>query len=236
MEQFLSRFTLSFLMAQLFPGAVAVLSCTCPYAAKLEPRPATMLALFTSVGDLWFGSFRNTVIFLFLSGAAGLLIHGISWSVMAWLENHDPSSPPVAKSVRESFWHDKRIIFQVVLAPVKMVLELLGALSAPKLEVLRMEENVSGIRPEDKPAFDFLEDFYLYFAEFYAHTAYALLFGFPFVFWTWVVLGFTPRRAALLVLFYLGAGVFFLIGRVQYITLFNAEVTLVERAQRPTSP
>lgn len=239
MEQFLGRFTLGFLMAQLFPGAVAVLSCTCPYVARQADPPKTMVELFTAVGSLWFGPARNTVIFLFLSGAAGLLIHGISWSVMAWLENDNPPawlgerrSPP-GSPIRESFWHQRRIILQVVAGPVKMLLELLLALGAPKLEVLRMEENASHIRPEDKPAFDFLQDFYLYFAQFYAHTAYAFLLSIPFLFSAWAYMGeFTARRTLLLLLAYLGAGVFFIIGRVQYITLFNAEWYLVERAER----
>ena len=239
MEQFLGRFTLGFLMAQLFPGAVAVLSCTCPYMAKEAVPPKTMIELFTSVGNLWFGSTRNTVIFLFLSGAAGLLIHGISWSVMAWLENEGPPpwlggrrSPP-GQPIRESFWHQWPIIFQVVAGPVKMVLELVYALGAPRLEVMRMEDNVPHIVPEDKPAFDFLQDFYLYFAQFYAHTSYAFLLSLPFLFSAWCIMGeFTSRRVLLLLLTYLGAGVFFIIGRVQYITLFNAEWYLIERAQR----
>lgn len=239
MEQFLGRFTLGFLMAQLFPGAVAVLSCSCPYVANQAAPPRTMVELFTSVGNIWFGSARNTIIFLFLSGAVGLLIHGISWSVMAWLENANPPSwlgaphSPPGGSIRESFWHERRIVFQVVAAPLKMVLELLFALSTPKLEVLRMEENASRIKPEDKPTFDFLQDFYLYFAQFYAHTAYAFLLSIPFLFSAWAYMGeFTARRTLLLLLAYFGAGVFFIIGRVQYITLFKAEWELVERAER----
>ncbi len=230
MEQFLARFTLSFLMAQLFPGAVAILSITCPIKARLLPASSSMSELFMTVGNYWFHSFRSTVIFLFLSGAMGLLIHGVGWTTMAWLENHDPHDNK--KSIRTSFWHKLHLGIQIFIMPPKMLIELLWVLCAPNLDLLRMEENAASIRAEDKPAFDYLQDFYLYFAEFYVHTSYALLLSFLFLLCTWLIMGFTFSRLLLLALIYLGTSIFFLIGRIQFLTLFKAEHGLIAKGKK----
>ena len=174
MDQFLSRFTFGLLMAQVFPGGVFLLSLTCPLRAARNPAVTTISSLFVAVGNLWFSSTKSTVFFLFLAGGTGMLIHGLSWMVMAWLENH--KGPAITK-VRDSFWHSWPLGYQVMVAPIKMIGELLWAMSAPGIAKVAMEESGSYISPLDKPLYDFFQDFYLYFAQFYAHTAYALLFS-----------------------------------------------------------
>jgi hypothetical protein len=91
MEQFLSRFTFGLLMAQVFPGGVFVLTLTAPLLAARR-APKQMSELFSDVGNLWFSSTKSTVLFLFLAGGVGMFLHGVSWIVMAWLENHEGST------------------------------------------------------------------------------------------------------------------------------------------------
>lgn len=157
-----------------------------------------------------------------------MFLHGISWIVMAWLENHTDAAE--ATPVRDSFWHQKRFGDQILIAPIKMVVELLWVTTAPNIDKLAMEESGTHISPHDKPLYDFFQDFYLYFAQFYAHTAYALLFSIPCLMWTWTIMGITWRRTLLIVLVYFLTSIFFLISRVQFASLFKAENVLRKRA------
>lgn len=230
MDQFLSRFTFGLLMAQIFPGSILLLSLTCPVLASRQPFSASMSELFMAVGSLWFGFTKSTVVFFFLAGGLGMLLHGVSWMVLAWLENHNATFTPV----RQSFWHEWPIISQILVGPVKMVRELFSVLKAPNIDKLAMHETGASISPVDKPIYDFFQDFYLYFSQFYAHTAYALLFSIAPLIWTWAVMGFTWRRGALLLLLYFAASIFFLIGRVQYASLGKTEKALEDRAAKLT--
>jgi len=229
MEQFLSRFTFGLLMAQVFPGGVFVLTLTAPLLAARRV-PQQMSELFWDIGNLWFSSSKSTVVFLFLAGGVGMFLHGLSWIVMAWLENHEGSNQ--VTPVRKSFWHEKPLIFQILIAPIKMVGELVWVTLAPSIDKLAMEESGTYISPQDKPLYDFFQDFYLYFAQFYAHTAYALLFSIPCLVWTWAIIGFTWRRTLLLLFAYFLTSIFFLISRVQFASLFKAENVLRNRATK----
>jgi len=227
MDQFLSRFTFGLLMAQVFPGGVFLLSLTSPMLAYRQ-SPATMSQLFLGIGNLWFNSTKSAAVFLFIAGGLGMFIHGISWIVMAWLENHEKKGDRVTP-VRESFWHECKLGFQVLLSPIKMLLEMLWVLRAPNIDSLAMEESGAFILPADKPIYDFFQDFYLYFAQFYSHTAYALLFSLFSMVATWLIIGFTIPRAILVLLVYFATSMFFLIGRVQFASLFKAENVLRKR-------
>jgi len=229
MEQFLSRFTFGLLMAQVFPGGVFVLTLTAPLLA-FRRAPLQISELFWNVGNLWFSSTKSTIVFLFLAGGVGMFLHGISWIVMAWLENHTGADS--ATPVRESFWHEKPFGIQILLAPIKMIVELAWVTAAPNIDKLAMEESGTHISPQDKPIYDFFQDFYLYFAQFYAHTAYALLFSIPCLIWTWAIIGFTWRRTLLIFFTYLLTSIFFLISRVQFASLFKAENVLRNRATK----
>lgn len=231
MDQFLSRFTFGLLMAQIFPGSILLLSLTCPLLASRQSDIETMSKLFMLTGSLWFGSTKSTVVFFFLAGGLGMLIHGISWIVLAWLENHGGGSVTPA---RQSFWHTWHFGYQILVAPVKMMGEIFWVLGAPNLSKLAMSEVGARISPDDKPLYDFFQDFYLYFSQFYAHTAYALLFSIVPLCWAWAMMGFTFRRLVLLILLYFTASIFFLIGRVQYASLGNTEKVLESRAAKLT--
>jgi hypothetical protein len=246
MKEFLSKFTFGFLLAQLVPGAVAVLFVSMVVAAYAwqsgEPSGAVLLR---SALEQW--SFRHgyqVVIFLVCSIGAGLLIHGLNWTVLAWLEN---GSDPLANGdeqptgtddgmplnpVSSSFWHEWRIIWQVLLGPVKMTYEAASLpFQACGISALVMDENVTKIRASDEPLFNFVQDFYLYFAQFYAHTAYALLLGLACLGWSLWVMGVAWAEAlVLMVALYLLTSVLFLLGRVQYTSMCGAEWDIRNRA------
>jgi hypothetical protein len=229
MEQFLSRFTFGLLMAQVFPGGVFVLTVTGPLLAARR-APKQMSELFWDTGNLWFSSTKSTVVFLFLAGGVGMFLHGISWIVMAWLENYTGAAHKTP--VRDSFWHQSRFGNQILIAPIKMLVELVWVTTAPNIDKLAMEESGTHISPQDKPLYDFFQDFCLYFAQFYAHTAYALLFSIPCLIWTWAIIGITWRRSLLIILVYFLTSIFFLISRVQFASLFKAENVLRQRATK----
>jgi len=229
-KEVFSKFTFGFLMAQLFPGVVAV-SAVC-LAARVSgaEEPVTDLSGFAV--SAWEGMFTKPAwipAFLFVAVGTGMLIHGLNWTVLAWLENHADGEE--SKSASKSLWHGWPVVLQLLLGPIKMVLEILWLLIALGLEKLKMEENVSRIKPKHMPNFIFLQEFYLYFGQFYAHTAYALLFATVCWLVTLCHVGWSVSRALLLAALYLGASVFFLIGRVQLTTLFKAELELRESSE-----
>jgi hypothetical protein len=226
MEKILSRFTFSFLMAQLFPGCILLFSLSSPLAA-FRQSPHSITELFLLIANDWFSSGKRTVAFLFIAGALGMFIHGVSWIVMAWLENHKKQSErDNVTPIRESFLHQRPFWLQVLLSPFKMVLELLWVLCAPDINKLAMEESGAYMSPEEKPIYDFFQEFYLYFAQFYAHTAYALLATVFTLALSWAAMGLTGWRLGLLSSAYFGASLFYLIGRVQFASLFKTENVL----------
>jgi hypothetical protein len=146
------------------------------------------------------------------------------------LENHNiKTATDKTTPSRESFWHQWIFAVQVLLAPIKMIIELVWMLTAPNIDKLAMEESGAFIKVADVPIYDFFQDFYLYFAQFYAHTAYALLFSLFLLGATWTIIGCSWVRVALTVLVYFSTSIFFLIGRVQFASLFKTENVLRDK-------
>jgi len=227
MKDFISKATFGFLMAQLLPGAVVVFAFTCLFSDS-GSQPSGLGGLIVCTGEWWFESTFRTILFLFVATSIGMLVHALNWTVLAWLEHN-------YKSSRESFWHKRFILLQVFLSPVKMLLEILWLLVAPDIDSLTMEENIHKIADNHMDQFSFLQDFYLYFGQFYAHTAYALL--------TTTVLslvcqitrpGHTPFT--LTIGLYFLTSLFFLLGRVQLGSLFKAERALSNKSSKGNQP
>jgi len=226
-KELFSKFTFGFLMAQLFPGAVAVSAVALAIeAVNSETATGDLMAVLCGVYDNAFGSASRLAIYLFLAVGTGMLIHGIHWSVLAWLENRQ--SGEYETPIVDSFWHGKLVVVQLLLGPVKMILELVWLLFAGGLGPLRMTENVPRVPPSRMPNFLFLQEFYLYFAQFYAHTAWALLFCIPCLIVVFTCVGWTWMNSLYVGLAYLATSVFFLLGRVQLASLFEAENALAD--------
>ncbi|MHC4199349.1 MAG: hypothetical protein ACYSU0_05110 [Planctomycetota bacterium] len=233
MKEFMSRFTFGFLMAQFFPGAALVFLLSVPATAwGAKPSYASVEVLLKAVGASWFSATQNTILFAFLAAGTGMLLHGVNWAVLAWLENHKGGEPISTADLR---WHTWRIVWQILLAPALMIYELGWLLAARGLGKLFVDENVPHIRPEHMPMFNFLQDFYLHFGQFFSHMAYALLVGELCLVVAFASMGsLTGRRVLLLLVVYLLIGVFYLAGRIQMGSLFEAEHEILERSGEPS--
>ena len=227
-KELFSKFTFGFLMAQLFPGVVAFSALS--LAVKADRSQTATSDLLTFAASAWEGMVAKPAwipAYLFLAVGIGMLIHGLNWTVLAWLENN--KNPDDPQPVRDSFWHGGLVLWQIFGGPIKMVIEIAWLLVARGLEPLAMDENIPKIPPEHMPHFLFLQEFYLYFAQFYAHTAYAMLFAMPCLAMTFSWIGWSLKRVVLLVVLYFATSLLFLIGRVQLNTLFKAELEICDQ-------
>ncbi len=235
MKDFFSKLTFGFIMAQLFPGAVAILSIGFLYYTLFGgPQPDSMLLVWKDTIERW--GTAPTVAQLFLGGlciGAGMVIHGIDWSIIGYYETgHTYKDPNQKRSIFNSFWHKRPLWIQVLLGPVKIVGESILLLTHAKdIRDATVPENVVKLDKDLFPHFEFLQEFYLYNAQFFSHTAYALVACITAVLTFIVEHGATPRRLAFAVIVYLVAGVFFVLGRLQMQTLFSNEEKLVERSR-----
>ncbi|MFS8085973.1 MAG: hypothetical protein ACMG6H_10115, partial [Acidobacteriota bacterium] len=167
MKELLSTFTFGFLMAQLFPGATAVLSISSGYVTFVTGVQSGLVRLFSTVGDLWFGSLRTTVVFLFVSVAAGIFLHGVDWMTLGGLYSKYPAGVP-------SFpFHKLPVFIQLLFSPLNMIYEWWILISRKNLASVTVGENAANIDPTLVPNLNYLQDFYLHFAQFFIHMAYA---------------------------------------------------------------
>ena len=174
MKDFISKVTFSFLMAQLVPGMVVVMAFTCIATSGGSEADVCLETMLTRIEGWWFASAFRTVAFLFMSCAVGMLIHALNWTVLAWVENRDGIDDP--KPVRETRYHRLPLWTQLLIGPLVMAYEVLTlVLKAPNLARLTMGENLKCFKQDCEWRFQFLQEFYLHFGQFYAHTAYALL-------------------------------------------------------------
>ncbi|HPC94254.1 MAG TPA: hypothetical protein PLU87_04870 [Sedimentisphaerales bacterium] len=226
MKDFISKVTFGFLMAQLVPGMVVVMAFTCMSQSEAPDGDVCFRAMLEHIEACWSPSAFRTAAFLFLSCAVGMLIHALNWMVLAWTENKSDVDNP--KPVRETRYHKWPVLIQLLIGPFVMVYEVLSLLfKAPSVTHLTMDENVKCFKQDCEWRFQFLQDFYLHFGQFYAHTAYALLVA------TVLCLVNLFRclcgtNITLAIIAYLLTTVLFLFGRIQLSTLFRAETELAE--------
>jgi hypothetical protein len=224
MKEFLPTFTFGFLMAQLFPGATVVLSLSCGFVTFVNGVETGLLRLFAIVGDMWFGSLRNTIVFLFLSIASGVLLHGLDWMALGGMYKDHGGGP------RTFPFHKWCIFDQIVTAPFNMIYELLVLVTREGLDEATVGENAAKIDPTLIPNLNYLQEFYLHFAQFFIHMAYALWISLiVLMLWMYQV-GFSMPRMILLLLIYGILSVFFLMGRAQLAILFEGERALITRS------
>jgi len=228
MKDFISKVTFGFLMAQLVPGIVVIMAVTCMSEANIPETDVSIETMLKRIETWWFASVFRTTAFLFLSCAIGMLIHALNWTVLAWVENKDDLKNP--KPVRETWYHALPFWVQLLGGPIIMVYEVLSLLfKAPDLTHLTMEENVKSLNQDSEWRFQFLQEFYLHFGQFYAHTAYALLIT--------IVLGVASmihkpcvQGLTVVIIAYFMTSILFVFGRVQLSSLFKAETELAEGA------
>ena len=223
-----SKVTFGFLMAQLVPGMIVILSLSVAYVAQWKGFNQSLLDALGEISTLWFSTGLRQMAFGVFSTGAGMLIHGIQWATLGYLESKH-------QSVLKLRWHNNvRLINQVLIGPIMIIWEILRLVFGAKtIKEVGIKENVTKIDDQKMAAFHFLQDFYLHFAQFYSHTSYALVICFISVLVFIIHAGFTYPRLAILIAIYLLCGLFYIIGRIQFQSLFKGESELVSRPRRP---
>jgi len=233
MKELFSTFTFGFLMAQVFPGAITVFSISLLFKSIDETRG--LQSLLSSTIKLWFCSAGQVGILAFLSIAAGMLIHGLNWGVLGYLENYlERTKDGNLVSKDEKIVKFYTLKLEIILGPLIILRNILFFIFKGKdINQVTLQENVHSIHKDKMDAFNFIQDFYLYFSQFYLHTSFSLVVALicaPFIFF---FLGVSLLEAlGWILLLYIFCGVFFLIGRVQFASLFWAEVQLVKASKK----
>jgi len=240
MKDIVSKLTFGFLMAQFVPGAIVVYSISFAYVTFTGSVPQAISVAASQALDVWMSPLRQVFIFVALATGAGMAIHGLHWAVLGFLESHyaeeTENEGRRLKPVAETFWHDKMLILQILLGPIKIVLEVLALLFLGRnIRQIAIEENVWEIDKSKMEAFQFLEEFYLHFAQFYAHTSYALVGLFLSVTVSTLLspgLAFGAGCVVALTAIWVVSGFFFIISRIQLASLFKAERAMCRASER----
>jgi hypothetical protein len=252
-KDFISRLTFGFVMAQLFPGAVTVFAITFAYLSFEGELPDQVVASTDMVLRKW--QQGDPAHLLFLAGlfvAFGMLIHGVHWTVLGALERTraEAAVDPSSDSMFDLQWDRRPIAVHLFTAPARLFRELVLVGRRKGFVQTSIRENVARISSDFMKQHEFMQDFYLYTAQFFAHTAYALMlcvlalsaYMIRFDRHGMVTYGFSPRRLFLLILLYFGTSAFFILARVQLHSLFRAEQDLIAKSEEraaqatPTTP
>jgi hypothetical protein len=226
MKDLISKATFSFVMAQLFPGAVAAFAVAFAYFTIETQRSGSILQMANNVLSRWAtASVPQTLFLLSFCLALGMLIHGLHWATLGSLEHRNRGT------VYRTAWHRRAIWKQICGGPYRLLADLLVLFCLTRdLRCASIDENVGHLKSELMPQFQFLEDFYLANGQFFMHTAYALMLVFGAITTYIIAYGPTARRGMLLSLTYLLIGLFFTLGRITLRSLFTAEEELVKRS------
>ena len=214
-------------MAQFVPGVIALYSVLFLYTAFNDSVPNAISTITEVTLATWTGSFAQQLALIGLCTGTGMLIRSLHWSVLRFLEHKDG---PVYEAygldhpLYETYGHDYPFGVQVLIGPIKICLELIQLVfSARNIGDIAIQENVHKIKKDKMDAFRFIREFYLYFAQFCAHTSYSLVIAFVFFLSFVLISGYSVQRGVLLLFLYMGAGLFFAISRVQIDEMFKAE-------------
>ena len=230
MKDLISKLTFGFLMAQFVPGGIAICSICLLCISKARGDKESIVELADAAVALWLVGLPRTIVFVVLCTGAGMVIHGVHWAVLSYFESFTfRKKVERSNDIWKTFWHGYPIYKQIFLGPVKIVVETLCfLLFGSGIENLATQENVPHIKKHKMEAFDFLQGFYLHFAQFYAHTGYALLVSLICLFIFICRSGPSWSKFFLFLAVYVLTGVFFVLGRIQLTTLFKAERELRE--------
>lgn len=235
MKDFISKITFGFFMAQLVPGVIVIYSLSLLYYSIHPYHEFVCLSAATNqILDFWSDQLKHVILFLGLSIASGMLLHGLQWAILGFLENHyainEEGKTAELASLADLGFHKLKPIYQILLGPGRILYEIYEFLFKAKgIKELAIEENVGDIDESKMEGFNFLQDFYLHFAQFYAHTSYALLILFMCLIPAIVFhhsFNYSWWHLALLALIWVMSGFFFLISRIQLTALFSAEWSL----------
>jgi vacuolar-type H+-ATPase subunit I/STV1 len=228
LKDFISKITFGFLMAQLFPGATTVFAIGFTYFTIETHQPDGVMGTAENVLRTWGMATTPQLLFLVaLCIAFGTFIHGLQWAALGALEHR------ACSAAYETPWYQQPLWKQVLTGPVKIVRELGQLVMLTKgTGKANMYESVTAMDARFMPQFDFLQEFYLATGQFFIHTAYALVAVTGAIATYVVAYGFSWRRVVLLLVVHLLTGLFFVLGRIQMCSLFEAEKTLARKSMR----
>jgi len=241
MKDLFSKITFGFFMAVFVPGVVVVLAISFAYTSYNFAELNSFYLISKKAFSFWEGSLFLGLTFIALSIGSGMAIHGLHWGILGYLENrksskHYPGEKELKKGetwhAHRSFWHTIPIWKQLLVGPIKLIMEIWFFIKAPELDYVILDENAPFIKKDKFDVFNFLQEFYLHHAQFYMHVSYALMFAFFSISASICFVGFTTKRGLLLVLVYFISSYFFIIGRIQLASLFNAENSLREDEEK----
>jgi len=216
-------------MAQFVPGAIVTFSLGFLYLGLTSTQANSVVTISKDVLASLDSPLSIQLIIIGLCIGSGMLIHGIHWAVLGFLETHAWVKGKKFKAVAATFWHDRPLILQFILGPIKICVEIcLFLFCSTSIKKVAIEENVPKINKDKMDAFQFVQDFYLHFAQFYAHTSYALLLSFLSFLVFVLITSLSLQRIGLLAFLYLTSGLFFILGRIQLQSLFKAEVDIAK--------
>ena len=210
-------------MAQFVPGAILILSFTVfLFDFTSNPNPK-INHLVEFVSTCWTAGVSSQVAFTVLAAIAGMVIHGLNWAVLGYYE-----SVYSEHGVYSTWWaRHLSPIGYILIGPILALWELVVFLCLGwNLANISVDENVTEVSKDKMPAFTFLQDFYLHFAQFFAHTAYALIFStiaLSALSWHHDILN---NFALVLAGIYPLSGLLYLLSRIQFFSLFQAEMQL----------
>lgn len=226
MKDLINRFAFGFIMAQLFPGALAVFAVGFAYFTLESYEPGGLIATADHVLSKWGKTDVPQTLFLIgLCIGFGMFIHGLQWATLGSLEHRSATG-----SIYVTRWYSQPLWKQILKGPARIVWEVGELLVLTRgIENTRMYESITEIGKDSMAQFDFLEEFYLATGQFFLHTAYALMLLIGSIATYMIAYGITWRRMAILGAVYLLTGLFFTLGRIQMNSLFEAEKMLRNR-------
>lgn len=226
MKDLVNRFAFGFVMAQLFPGATAVFAVGFAYFTIESSQPDGLIATSDSVLHKWGTTEMPQRLFLIgLCIGFGMFIHGLQWATIGSLEHRAPRS-----SIYETAWYQQRLWKQILRGPARIVREMYELVFRTQgITRASVYESVTEIPHDRIGQFDFLQEFYLAIGQFFLHMAYALLLLIGSIVTYVIAYGVTWRRLVVFALAYLLTGLFFILGRIQMCSLFDAEKALRDR-------
>jgi hypothetical protein len=225
MKDFVSKVTFGFLMSQLFPGATAVYAIGFIYFTWEKQQPNAFIATADHVLRRWGAATTPQAIFLVaLCIAAGMFIHGLQWATLGSLEHRGGGD------LYRTPWYQQPLWKQILGGPWRILREFGEFLMLTSgITQANMYESVTIIDSRLMPQFDFLGEFYLSVGQFFLHTAYALMMLIGATASYILAYGLTWRRLVVLAIAYGLTGLFFVLGRIQMCSLFEAERALASR-------
>lgn len=163
MDSFLSRLTFSFLLGQVAPGFIFTTLVWLVY------QPEVSELVIRIVGNSATQASAPPWILLIFSGTlVGVVLDQLSWTGAGWQTNY----------LKRKGWrhYEEKVpsVVWILIGPLGVLVPILTALVCSRASDLTVQEFLPKIKPELFGQWEWLQNFYLYSAQFSSNTALAL--------------------------------------------------------------